>query len=52
MVSLTEVNKTVLSITTPHYERNPGVIDITVKKLNSTPKGKRLLLTVDDASPK
>ena len=52
MVSLTEVNETVLSITTPRYERNPGVVDITPKKLISTPKGKRLLLTVDDASPK
>ena len=46
MVSLTEVSETVISITAPRYERNPGVVDITPKKLNSTPKGKRLYIRV------
>jgi hypothetical protein len=51
MVSSKEVHDTVVLFTSPRYERNTGVVDITPKKLNSTPKAKRLLLTLDDASP-
>ena len=51
LVSLKEVNDEV-AFTTPRFERNPGVFDITPKKLNFAPKGKRLLLlTPEDASP-